>query len=190
MIISNLSKKFGKKVIFDNFSLDIGEKGIYALYGRSGCGKTTLLRIIAGLDKKYSGNIGFGNIKKISYVFQEPRLLNNLTALENVSIVLGNDPFKKEKATSWLNKMGLEDDILSYPDEMSGGMKQRVAIARAFAFDGDILLLDEAFNGIDAQTTESIMDTVIEYSNSKPCIFVSHDKRQIEYLNCNVITLD
>lgn len=189
MIISNLSKKFGKKIIFDNFSLNIDNNGIYALWGESGCGKTTLLRIIAGLDKKYSGKIEYGNIKKISYVFQEPRLLYNLSACENVAIPLGNDNAAKEKAELWLKKMGLENDIYTYPDEMSGGMKQRVAIARALAFDGDILLLDEAFNGIDPQRTKSIMDMVIEYSKNKPCIVVTHNIEHLEYLKCKVINL-
>lgn len=189
MVISNLSKKFGKKIIFDNLSLNIEDKGIYALWGESGCGKTTLLRIIAGLDKKYSGKVEYENIKKISYVFQEPRLLYNSSAFENVALPLGNDEKAKETAELWLRKVGLESDIYTYPDEMSGGMKQRVAIARAMAFDGDILLLDEAFNGIDSERTKAIMDLVIEYSKTKPCIVVTHNEKHLEYMNCKVINL-
>ena len=189
MIISDLSKKFGKKTVFDSFSLKIEDKGITALWGESGCGKTTLLRMIAGLDKKYSGEIEYENIKKISYVFQETRLLNNLPALENVSLTLGNNEETKETAKKWLIKMGLENDLYTYPDEMSGGMKQRVSIARALAFDGDILLLDEAFNGIDPERTQAIMDMIIEYSKNKPCIVVTHNKEQLDYLGCKVIEL-
>ncbi|MBE6671307.1 MAG: ABC transporter ATP-binding protein [Ruminococcaceae bacterium] len=189
MIISGLTKRFGKKVIFDNFNLEIGNKGIIALSGESGRGKTTLLRMIAGLDKKYSGKIDLGNIKKISYVFQESRLLESCTALENVSLVLKNTEEGKKTAEMWLKKLGLEDDIHTYPDEMSGGMKQRVSIARAFAYDGDLLLLDEALNGIDAERCISIMDMIIEYAKEKPCIVVTHNEEHLKYLGCKVIKI-
>lgn len=189
MIISNLSKRFGEKRIFDDFSLEISNKGIIALWGESGCGKTTLLRMIAGLDKKYSGKIEYGKIKKISYVFQEPRLLNNLTALENVTLPLGSDPEAIKNARLCLTEVGLGDELYTYPDEMSGGMKQRVAIARALAYDGDILLLDEAFNGIDPERTQSIIDLVKEYAKTKPCIVVSHNQEHLSSLQAKIIKL-
>lgn len=189
MKITNLSKKFGKKILFDKFSLEIAECGILAIKGNSGCGKTTLMRIIAGLDKKYTGKIEYGNIKKISYVFQEPRLLPGCTALENVALPLGDTEEAKETAKMWLTKLGLEEDLDTYPDELSGGMKMRVAIARAFAYDGDLLLLDEAFNGIDADRTNAIMDMVIEYSNKKPCIVITHNQDQLDYLKCKIVNI-
>ena len=190
MIISNLSKKFGKKIIFDKFDLTIAEKGVTVLSGNSGCGKTTLLRMIAGLDKKYSGKIDHGHIKRISYVFQEPRLLPNCTALENVSLVLGNNENAKLTATEWLTKVGLENDLNTYPDELSGGMKQRVAIARAFAYDGDILLLDEAFNGIDAERAKSIIfDMIAPFAKYKPCIIVTHTPELLTGLDYTLIEL-
>ena len=189
MTIKKLSKKFGKKIIFDSFFLDIGDSGIYALKGESGCGKTTLLRMISGLDKKYSGNIDLENIKRISYVFQEPRLLEHSTALENVMLVIPKDENQREKAVYWLKKLGLENEINAYPDELSGGMKQRVAIARAFCYDGDILLLDEAFNGIDEERVKSIADIILEFAKNKPVIIVSHNKEHLDMLNARVIEL-
>ncbi len=189
MKITNLSKRFGKKILFNNFSLDIPDRGIIAIKGESGCGKTTLMRIIAGLDKKYSGKIEYGNIKKISYVFQEPRLLPSCTALENAALPLGNTEEAKNTAKTWLTKLGLEDDLNTYPDELSGGMKMRVALARAFAYDGDILLLDEAFNGIDADRTKAIMDIVIDYSKKKPCFVVTHNREQLDYLQCKTVNI-
>ena len=189
MKIVSLTKKFGKKVLFNNFSLDIPEKGIIALSGKSGCGKTTLLRMIAGLDKKYSGKIEYGNLKRISYVFQEPRLLPACTVLENTALPLGNTEEAKLKAKEYLSAVGLENDLYSYPDELSGGMKMRVSIARALAYDGDILLLDEAFNGIDAELTEKIMDMVSEYAKKKPCIIVTHHQEHLDYLKCKTVKI-
>lgn len=189
MKITNLSKKFGKKVLFDNFNLDVSDSGIIAIKGDSGRGKTTLMRIIAGLDKRYSGKIEYGNIKKISYVFQEPRLLPSCTALENVALPLGDSEEAKETAKIWLTRLGLEGDFDTYPDELSGGMKMRVAIARAFAYDGDLLLLDEAFNGIDADRTNAIMDMVIEYSKKKPCIVITHNQEHLDYLKCKIVNI-
>lgn len=187
--LNNISKKFGKKIIFKDFSLNIDDKGIFALKGASGCGKTTLLRMIAGLDKKYNGKIEYGNVKKISYVFQEPRLLPDSDALENVMLVLGNGENTEQKAKEMLTKMGLENNLHTYPEEMSGGMKMRVAIARALVYDGDLLLLDEAFNGIDAERTKSIMDMIVEYAKERPVIFVTHNDEQIEYLGCKIIEI-
>ncbi|MBR5315047.1 MAG: ABC transporter ATP-binding protein [Clostridia bacterium] len=189
MTISNLSKKFGKKILFQNFSLNTEKSGIIALWGESGKGKTTLLRMIAGLDKKYSGKIDCENQNKIAYVFQEARLLNNLTALENVSLPLGNTKESLELAKEWLIKMGLEDDLNTYPEEMSGGMKQRVSLARAFAYEGDILLLDEPFNGIDPERTKAIMDILLDYSKTHLCILVTHNKEHIDYLGCTTVNI-
>ncbi len=189
MQITDLTKKFGKKTLFEGFSLTVPEKGIIAINGESGKGKTTLFRIIAGLDKKYSGSIDFGSIKKVAYVFQEPRLLPMSTSLENVALPLGNTPEAKEKAKEYLTKVGLENDINTYPDELSGGMKMRVAIARALAYDGDLLLLDEAFNGIDKDTAESIMDIIKEYAKDRPVLVITHIKEHLDYLGCKCIEL-
>lgn len=189
MIISDLSKKFGKKILFRSFSLNTGNTGIIALWGESGKGKTTLLRMISGLDKKYTGKIDLEGKNKIAYVFQEPRLLNNLTALENVSLPLGNTKNANADAEIWLKKMGLENDLHTYPEEMSGGMKQRVSLARAFAYEGDILLLDEPFNGIDPERTKAIMDILIDYSKERLCIIISHNKEHIDYLGCTTVNI-
>lgn len=189
MQITDLTKKFGKKTLFEGFSLTVPENGIIAINGESGKGKTTLFRIIAGLDKKYSGTLDFGSIKKIAYVFQEPRLLPMSTSLENVALPLGNTPEAKEKAKEYLTKVGLENDINTYPDELSGGMKMRVAIARALAYDGDLLLLDEAFNGIDKDTAQSIMDIIKEYAKDRPVLVITHIKEHLDYLGCKCIEL-
>lgn len=132
----------GKK-IFNDLSLVFPQKGAIALMGPSGYGKTTLLRLAAGLIKPESGRIKGLEGKKISFLFQEDRLLPWLTAQKNVA--LASD---EEKAACWLEQMEIEN-AAQYPREMSGGMQRRVALARAMAFGGDILLLDEPFKGLD-----------------------------------------
>lgn len=187
--ITGLNKRFGKKVIFKDFSFTFPEKGLIALVGSSGCGKTTLLRMIAGLDKKYSGSIELDSITKISYVFQEPRLLPTSTALENVALPLGNTDEAKLKAIELLNGLGLGNDLNSLPAEMSGGMKQRVSIARALAYGGELFLLDEPFNGIDAERTRYIMDLIKDLSENKLCIIVTHNQDQLDYLQCQTLKI-
>ncbi len=187
--IQNLTKRFGKKVLYENLTLTLPETGIVSLAGESGSGKTTLLRLIAGLDKKYHGKIDLGSLSKPAYVFQEPRLLPSSDALENVALPLGNTEEAKEKAAGWLTALGLGDDLHTYPAEMSGGMKQRVSIARAFAYDGDYMILDEPFNGIDAERTMAIMDMVKEYAKGKLVLLVTHNQKQIEHLGADVIPI-
>jgi len=187
--ITGLNKRFGKKIIFKNFSYTFPGNGIVALAGGSGSGKTTLLRMISGLDKKYSGNIELTDVNKISFVFQEPRLLPDSSALENVALVLGNTEESKKTATEMLTKLDLGNDINTLPSEMSGGMKQRVSIARALCYNGDVLLLDEPFNGIDSDRTRVIMDIIKDYSKERLCILVSHNQDHIDYLNCSVLNI-
>ena len=121
-------------------------------------------------------------------------MLNASTALENVALVLKNTKEKntkkaEEKAASILTKMGLGNDLYTYPEELSGGMKQRVSIARAFAYNGDVLLLDEPFNGLDEERVGSIMDMIKEYSKEKLCIIVSHNTEHLDYLGCEIIRI-
>lgn len=187
--LSGLNKRFGKKAIFEDFSAEFPDKGIIAISGESGKGKTTLLRIIAGLDRKYSGKVDRGDIKKIAYVFQEPRLLPDSDALENVALPLGNTAEARKTAEAWLKRFGLENDIHVYPDEASGGMKQRISIARAFAYGSDLLLLDEPFNGLDADNASRVVDAIKEYAKEKLCVVVTHSDEYLKKLNCEIIEI-
>ena len=121
--------------------------------------------------------------KRISYVFQEPRLFEWLTALENVSIVSN-----KEKAKKLLSLMGLEDAFDKYPTELSGGMKQRVSIARALAYEPDLILLDEPFKGLDEELRREVADTLFKKVKGKTTILVSHDKEDMKYAD-TILTL-
>ena len=188
----NITKSFGEKKILNCFSYDFPQKGVVALVGDSGIGKTTLLRIIANLDEDYDGNVLDGGIKNVSIAFQEYRLLTSITALENV--VLANSDTKSEaeiqRAKDMLLKAGLsEDEIDLYPNELSGGMKQRVSLCRAFLREKPILLLDEPTKELDSNNVNRILDIVREIAEQRLVIVVTHSESDIEYLNATKIQI-
>jgi NitT/TauT family transport system ATP-binding protein len=176
-------KRFGEKLIFKDFVLSLPDKGIYAVTGESGRGKTTLLNIIAGLDRDFKGSREADG--RMSYVFQEDRLIPSLNVLENVMFVCRD----REKAVDLLQKLGLGNETGSKLGKLSGGMKRRVAIARALAADYDLLLMDEPFASIDEERKQSIMDVIKETASDRLVIFVTHDIAEAEYLGAEVIAL-
>lgn len=186
--IKNLAKSFGGKTVLNNVSFSVPSTGVYAIVGKSGIGKTTLLRLIAGLEPPDAGAVLTEGMR-IAYKFQEPRLMNWLTALENVAIVIEDKENAKELALALLEKVGLSDAASLYPDQLSGGMQQRVALARALAFEGDILLLDEPFSAVDEATKKDLLTIVKQYSQTHAVILVTHDPDEIESLGANVIHL-
>ena len=186
--LSNISKSFGDKNVLSDFSYDFGEKGIVCISGASGCGKTTLLRIISGLEKSDNGAILLNGT--ISFMFQEDRLLNWLSVWENIACVI---PLKKgerkAKAFELLDLVGLKGNENEQISNLSGGMKRRVAFARAIALEPDILLLDEAFTGLDDQNRKKLSSLVSEYGKDHLVIMVTHDSEDIERLADRVIAL-
>ena len=178
LILENISKKFEKKEIFHNFSYRFCDTGLYLLSGASGIGKTTLLRIIAGLDKKYEGTVSGGGIRNVSYAFQEHRLFHNLTALQNLLVIFDDsDSLMEAKAKSLLFTLGFTDDeILLYPDALSGGMCQRVSLARAFLKNTPVLLLDEPVKELDKDLKEVVYNLIGEESKSRLVILVTHEE--------------
>lgn len=182
--IKNLSKKFGENEVITDFSMECPDVGVMAIMGTSGAGKTTLLNIISGLEKSDSGTIE-SNFKKISYKFQDPRLLDWLTAAENILSVT-DDP---QSSDYWLNAVELSDSADKYPHELSGGMQQRVALARALAYGGDLLLLDEPFSAVDIDTKRVLINAIKEYSENHAVILVTHDISEAKDLNADIITI-
>lgn len=184
--LSHVSKQFGEKEVLRDFSLTLGETGITAVVGKNGSGKTTLLRILAGLEKKYSGEVVTGN--RIACVFQDYRLVPTLTARENIALVL--DKERRGGAENHLRAVGLEAEADSLPGSLSGGMQQRLALARAFAYEGDLLLLDEPFSALDDEWKQKMMDAVQKSAQTRPVVLVTHDPAELAYLNCKVVRLD
>lgn len=177
LIIKKLNKKYGKKIIFDNFSHEFNSKGVVAIVGESGIGKTTLLRIISGLDNDYEGTVQNGGLENSSYVFQEYRLFNNLTVLENVLISIEKPSIEEENyAKELLYKLKITDaELFLYPKELSGGMKQRVSIARALMKKSNLLLMDEPTKELDANLCMTVYDLIRKESEDRLVIIVSHD---------------
>ncbi len=186
MKITGISKSFGDKRVFDNFSLTIEDGKRTAILGESGIGKTTLIKIIAGLTRPDSGEVDTLNSAPFSAVFQEDRLLPFKTLKKNVMLVGAT----KENAKKYLTAVGLGEELDSYPNELSGGMKRRAAIARALAFEGyKTLILDEPFNGQDAETKKKLISLIKSETEGKTVILITHSRDDADALCEAVIEL-
>ncbi len=185
--IKNLFKSFDNKTIFEDFSYNFKDKGLYAIIGESGRGKTTLLRLIAGLDVKFTGEIQGGGFKNVSYAFQEYRLFPHISALENVTEATGAS---RNEAKELLLKLGFSNEDLNLrPKELSGGMKQRVSLARAFLKKSPVLLLDEPTKELDAELKNVLYSMIKEESETRLVIFVSHNKEDAQILSPSVVKI-
>ena len=173
--IKNLSHKFGNTTVIDDLSYEFECGKVTAITGESGVGKTTLVNLIADLIPVKDETI-INDSKKIGYVFQEPRLFDWMSALENVSTVSD-----EQTARTLLSQMGLEDSLFKYPNELSGGMKQRVAIARALAYGADLVILDEPFKGLDPEKRRDVSEFVFKALKNKTVIMVTHDVADLEF---------
>ena len=174
MKIERLSFSFDQKQVFQDLNLEIEHGCITALMAPSGKGKSTLLRLIAGLLKPQSGHIDT-DAQSIGIMFQEPRLFGQLTALQNVSLVIQDKGISKQRALQLLDAFGVADAANKYPEELSGGMAKRVSLARAIAYDTDILLLDEPFSALDNDTKQSVMAAAKPFLQGKTVLLVTHD---------------
>ncbi|MBR4538419.1 MAG: ATP-binding cassette domain-containing protein [Clostridia bacterium] len=180
--LTNVTAGYPGKTVLRNLSLSLPEQGAAAVMAPSGFGKTTLLRVLAGLLQPQSGTISGLENKKISFLFQEDRLLPWQNAEKNVEIVSD-----REKARFWLREMEIEDPG-QYPHEMSGGMQRRVALARAMAFGGEILLLDEPFKGLDDALRGRIAARI---KDQFPLTILSvHDQEEAALMGAGILRLD
>jgi len=186
--IRNLGKTFdtpaGPIEVLNNVNLSIAHGEFVSIIGESGCGKSTLLRIIAGLDKSTTGEVTFdsmdSNKRHCAMVFQSNSLFPWRNALDNVSFGLEqsgrSNVEAKQIASHWLKQVGLDKFNDYYPHQLSGGMQQRVNLARAFAYDADIILMDEPFSAVDALTRRNLQKLLIELSelHQKTVMYITH----------------
>lgn len=203
--IDNVVKKFqtrkGEMTALNGVNLDIHENEFVCVVGPSGCGKSTLLNIIGGLEEPTSGSVtvdgkpveGPGPDRGI--VFQQYALFPWLTVEENVKFGLKLQGKSKEECDEIANKyiklVELQDFAKSYPKELSGGMKQRVAIARAYAVNPKVLLMDEPFGALDAQTRTQLQSELLETweKEQKTCFFITHDVEEAIVLAQRVVIM-
>lgn len=202
--IKNLNKTYhteeGDEVVaLSDINLDVADKEFVCFIGPSGCGKTTLLRITAGLEKPDSGTLTVNNepIKgpgpDRGMVFQEYSLFPWRTVLKNITFSLELKKIPKSErekiARDFLKLVGLLEFADSYPHELSGGMKQRVAIARAMVNDPDVLLMDEPFGAVDAQTRNRLQHELLNIweKKKKTVVFITHSVDEAVFLADKVV---
>ena len=189
--IKNLTKRFGEKTLFEGLSLTVD--GPAVLWAPSGWGKTTLLRILMGLEASTSGSVE--GVGRVGVVFQEDRLCPQLTPEENVALVLPAEQYKaktqyKEQIRKDLIQLGLDDEALALPARnLSGGQKRRTALLRALWAESDTLLLDEPFTGMDPAAMKKAAAMLKARCGAKPALLATHDQAAIRELGWRVIEL-
>jgi len=190
---------YGDKPVLNGLSLSLPERGMFAVLGPSGRGKTTLLRLIAGLETPQSGSVSVPKDMRIAFCFQEDRLLPFKTVLENVLLATSHScgpkvskgrpesplsgrwgrvpsPDQIAIAKHWIQLVGLSGEENAYPASLSGGMKRRAALARALAYDAPVLLLDEPFRALDDATHAKMLTLVREAAKDRLLLLVTHDE--------------
>jgi NitT/TauT family transport system ATP-binding protein len=193
--IRHLSKSYGDTQAIADVDFTVVEREFVSVVGPSGCGKTTLLKCIAGLLAPTSGEVELQEDKVMALVFQEysRSLMPWLSVRKNVALPLRHKP-KPERAelvAEAVEAVGLSSHLDRYPWQLSGGMQQRVAIARALAYQPQILLMDEPFASVDAQTRADLEDLILEVREryDVTIVFVTHDIDESVYLSDRIVVL-
>lgn len=196
--VTNLCKQYSQEVL-KNFSLSVNEGEMVVLLGESGCGKSTFIRILAGLENADSGSVYLNGIfmddrtppnkRNIALVYQEPVLWNHMPVWKNIAYGMA----KKDKKVIYELMNALEIGGLEkrFPEEISGGQAKRVALARALAADKGILLLDEPLSNIDEKTKLKNLEYLVQnYKDRKTILYVTHSKMEADFLGCRQIRMD
>ena len=184
--LHDIKKAYGDKVIFDGLNLTFEENEINCVMGRSGCGKTTLINMILGLDKDFSGSIT-GVPAHLGVVFQENRLCEDFSVASNIRMVCGEG--RDQEIEEHLTRVGIGDSMKAPVKTLSGGMKRRAALVRAILSRGELLIFDEPFKGLDEDTRERVSEYLLSGRKGRTVIMVTHDPEEVNMLGGRLITL-
>lgn len=172
------------ETVLQDFCLQVPDGGRLCLFGKSGCGKSTVLRLAMGLEKPRSGVITGTEGLPVSAVFQEDRLLPWKTVLENAALFAD-----RNRAEALLTALGLGEVLQSLPAELSGGQKRRAALGRALAHPFDLLILDEPFTGLDEETKRTAISLVSRESQGRMVLLATHDPEEAQALEIEIVRL-
>ena len=182
--LENVAFSYKNTPVLENFSLEVNGGEVVALRGESGSGKTSIARLVLGLEKAEHGSVSAPD--NISAVFQEDRLFPTLSVRKNISIVSNGE----DKTDYLLKKANLDSVADKKVWQLSGGMKRRVAILRAINYGADALILDEPFNGLDPQNKKLMADLILEEYKNKPILLISHIKEDSELFGAKVVQIE
>lgn len=189
IVFKSVFFSYEDQIIFSNLSLEMKDNAHTIILGRSGCGKTTLLKLITGKLQPNSGKIEGLAKKSYSILFQEDRLIEHLDALQNIKYVLYGKNIEDFLIIDTLKQLGIHEYKGKPVGEFSGGMKRRVAICRALLFPSDILILDEPFRSLDNDTSLEILPILEKFFKNRTVISVLHQKEIAQKLNAKIIML-
>lgn len=177
--------------VLNGLNLQIPENCITVILGRSGCGKTTLLRVIGGLEVADAGEIVFNAAQKTAFVFQEPRLMPWLTVWENVKFGLHKQEYDNEVIQNIIKTVGLYGFEKAYPNQLSGGMQQRASIARALVYQPSFILMDEPFAALDYFTRNQMQKELIRLQREcgVSICFVTHSIDEALLLGHKIVVI-
>lgn len=185
--LRGVTRRFGDQVVLDWLDLDIAEGSTTALMGPNASGKTTLARLLLGLDAPDAGTITGMDGRHVAAAFQEDRLCEQLSAVANVRLVLPRATPAADVAAE-LSRVGLDAESLGKPArDLSGGQRRAVAIVRALMADADLVVLDEPFKGLDTAAKALVMSLVRERCAGRTVLLITHDRAEAEWFDASVI---
>ena len=188
IVIDHIHKSFGGRIVLRDVCLRFPAGRVSCLMAASGAGKTTLLRLMMGLETPDGGAIHGLEGARIAPVFQENRLLMPLDAVGNIQLVAPG--LSRAEILEALSAIGLGNSALQPVSELSGGMKRRVALLRALLSDGDVLLMDEPFNGLDEATRQGVVIETLRRIRGRTTVIVTHDPEEAALTGGEIHTLE